>query len=678
MPEIKTREVVKGTIKALDRSAVAGERMKNAYIKTREKAERSVYSSENSPEEYASDRIGDTASAVVQETVYYGGRQMQRFIRGREDKPAASHSNTQQENPTQAPGGQGQSSHRAGSQPTAKTAHGSRREIPNSYSSQYRPQTAHYPRQNPSGGGLPSIRRNVHLSAQPTSYSSPKPQSKILRQRQVEAAKKAFQKQRQEQMVIRSHSYEEAAIPRTINDPAPTAKRAPRHAASRDIKTVQRTTGTIRQKPISPVTVSARATNRTIKAAEHTIKTAEQTQEVARQAAMKSAKSAAMATQKAVAAAKAARATARAAAAATARAVKAILAKLEELIVFLETSGSMAFSVVFIIMMVGILACSCFGILFSGQTDGSEIPKVIQEINLSYQQKLNEIKASVPHDELEMSGTRAVWTDVLAVYAVKTTTDPDNPLEVVTMDDEKKELLEEIFWEMHEITYEAETRMEEEIIETDDGKGNIVETPTEVEKVYLLIKVEHKTPEEMADEYHFDRDQREQLEQLLDEEFKDLWMSVLYGINAGSNDLVAVALSQVGNMGGEPYWSWYGFTSRVEWCACFVSWCANECGYIDAGVIPKFAGTEFGVLWFKERGQWLDNSAEPIPGMIIFYDWEDEEGGSLDGRADHVGIVERVEDGMVYTVEGNSMDACQQKSHPLGHYEILGYGVPAY
>lgn len=154
--------------------------------------------------------------------------------------------------------------------------------------------------------------------------------------------------------------------------------------------------------------------------------------------------------------------------------------------------------------------------------------------------------------------------------------------------------------------------------------------------------------------------------------------TVLYGIDASDDMIVAVALSQVGNVGGEPYWSWYGFGSRVEWCACFVSWCANECGYIDVGVIPKFAGCINGVNWFKERGQWTDISAEPTPGMIIFFDWDDPDEGGQDGLSDHVGIVEKVENGRVYTIEGNSGDSCRRKRYPLGYYEILGYGIPNY
>ena len=136
--------------------------------------------------------------------------------------------------------------------------------------------------------------------------------------------------------------------------------------------------------------------------------------------------------------------------------------------------------------------------------------------------------------------------------------------------------------------------------------------------------------------------------------------------------IVDVALSQVGNVGGEPYWSWYGFTNHVEWCACFVSWCADQCGYLDSGIYPKFSGCVFGMQWFQQRGLWLDGSAEPAPGMLIFFDW-----ATQDGVPDHVGIVEKVEKGMVYTVEGNSRDMCRQKQYALGSGVILGYGMPA-
>ena len=182
-----------------------------------------------------------------------------------------------------------------------------------------------------------------------------------------------------------------------------------------------------------------------------------------------------------------------------------------------------------------------------------------------------------------------------------------------------------------------------------------------------------------AFKYGFNEEQREYLAELLEDKNNSLWAAVLYGIHYSDDQIVTVALSQVGNVGGEPYWSWYGFGSRVEWCACFVSWCANECGYIETGVIPKFAGCVNGVQWFKDRGQWIDGSAEPVSGMIIFFDWDNKgSSGPQDGQSDHVGIVQKVENGIVYTVEGNSGDSCRVNQYSVGHYEVLGYGVPQY
>ena len=142
--------------------------------------------------------------------------------------------------------------------------------------------------------------------------------------------------------------------------------------------------------------------------------------------------------------------------------------------------------------------------------------------------------------------------------------------------------------------------------------------------------------------------------------------------SGGNQAIVEVALTQLGNEGGQPYWSWYGFGGRVEWCACFASWCADQCGYLESGIIPKFSLCSDGVNWFKGKGQWQDKNYEPQAGDLIFFDW-----GS-NGSIDHVGIVEKCENGMVYTVEGNSGDACKQQSYPVGSNSIYGYGCPAY
>ena len=314
------------------------------------------------------------------------------------------------------------------------------------------------------------------------------------------------------------------------------------------------------------------------------------------------------------------------------------------------------------ILLVGAVVASPFGIFFSGKDADQTIRTAMEEINADYQERLDEIKAAHTYDVLEMSGSRALWKEVLAVYAVKATTDPDHARDVATMDSEKLDLLKDIFWQMHEVTFFTEDRTELVVEDTE----------TSVTRTYLHITVSHKTPDEMADIYVFDQDQRGMLAELLDDENNSLWLQALYGITEGDGDLVAIALSQVGNVGGEPYWSWYGFSSHVDWCACFVSWCANECGYIEAGVIPRFAGCILGSNWFKSRGLWQDGGYEPRAGDIIFFDWEG------DGLTDHVGIVERVEGSRIYTVEGNSGDACRRNSYPIGSPVIYGFGCPAY
>ena len=139
------------------------------------------------------------------------------------------------------------------------------------------------------------------------------------------------------------------------------------------------------------------------------------------------------------------------------------------------------------------------------------------------------------------------------------------------------------------------------------------------------------------------------------------------GTRPGNSELVELAKRQVGNVGGQPYWSWYGFNSRVEWCACFVSWCYGQMGLSE----PRFAACQSqGIPWFQSHGQWGGRDyANIAPGDAIFFDWD------LDGSADHVGIVVGTDGSRVYTVEGNSGDACKIKSYSLTYECIKGYGL---
>ena len=587
---IKTRVAEKG-IKAIDKAAVASERMKEAYIRTRDKADHSLYAAESSPGEYASDRLSSGVDNVAHEAIHQFDKQGRKGIK------------TTKENISKV---------------------------------------------------KENIQKRKAAAAQPK------------KQAEKQAARKTRQAADRISEPVRTLRQERGAV-KTLD------------RGKKSIKTVDRGRKTIKQAS-STAKGTVKTASKSIKTAEKTakasIKTTQQAAKAAQRTAQATARAARAAAHAARAAARAAVVAAKVAAKATIAAVKAIIAATKALIAAIAAGGWIAVLVIVIICLIGLLIGSCFGIFFSGEDSGSgyTMQNVVQEINDDYQQQIDTTKANLSHDVLEMSGSRAVWPEVLAVYAVKTTTDPDNPQEVATIDDSKKAILTDIFWEMNQISSRTETRTETVITETDDGHGNIVETETTVTQTYLYITVSHKTAEEMAEQYGFDKEQKEQLAELLAEENRSLWSAVLYGIYTEDGAIVSVALSQVGNVGGEPYWSWYGFSGRVEWCACFVSWCANECGYIDTGVITKYAGCVNGVQWFKDRGQWMDGSAEPAPGMIIFFDWDDENG--QDGLSDHTGIVEKVENGRVYTIEGNSGDSVRQNSYPVGHYEVLGYGCP--
>lgn len=594
MADIKTRDAVKGTIKTIDKAAIAGERMKSAYAKTKDKAEQGYYADESSATEYASDKVSYAADRIKDEGIHQFNKQGQK--------------------------------------------------------------------------GVQTTKDNIG-----------KAKDKITDFKTKRAMKAAEQKKAQAAAERNGSQIRHGTVSRSPAPDAPTNGKSQliktRQQGQKTVKTTARNTGKAVKSTAKGTVKSA---EKSVKTAQSTSKAAIKTTEQTAKAAQKTAQASVKAAQKAAQAAKAtAKATAhavKAAVKATIAAVKAIIAGTKALIAAIAAGGWVAVVVIIVICLIGLLLGSVFGIFFSSEDSGNgmTMQTVVREINTEYDTKLDEIKDGTAHDVLEMSGSRAVWKEVLAVYSVKTTTDPDNPQEVATMDDSKKELLKNIFWEMNEISSRTESKTETQITESDDGHGNIVQTETTVTRTYLYITVAHKTAEEMADKYNFNADQREQLSELLAEENNSLWSQVLYGISGGDGEIVSVALSQVGNVGGQPYWSWYGFNSRVEWCACWVSWCANECGYIDSGVIPKFAGCVNGSQWFKDRGQWQDGSFTPEAGQIIFFDWEG------DGETDHVGIVERVENGTVYTVEGNSGDACRQNSYAIGSSSIYGYGIPAY
>ena len=277
---------------------------------------------------------------------------------------------------------------------------------------------------------------------------------------------------------------------------------------------------------------SIKTGRQSIKTAQHTTKTtvetAQQTAKAVKKTAEATAKSSKMAAQAARQAAQATYKATVVTAKAVAAAVKSAIAGIKALAAAIAAGGSVSVVIIIIICVIALIAGSCFGIFFIGEDTGSGITlqNVISEINNEYEAKITEIKNSNTYDVLEMSGN-VVWPEVLSVYAVKIAGDPNDPQEVVSMDENKKRVLTDIFWVMNAITYSTETKTENVVTETDDGNGNIVQTYTTLTKTYLYVTVLHKTMGEIVDEYKFNEEQKECLTELLQEKNKYLWKHII-------------------------------------------------------------------------------------------------------------------------------------------------------
>lgn len=447
--------------------------------------------------------------------------------------------------------------------------------------------------------------------------------------------------------------------------------------AKESIKTVKPTiksSKTVIKNSLKSIQNSAKTANNMIKTANTTVKSSAA-------AAKGTVQTARASYQAAKATAKVAIEEAKVIAKATAEVIKvlaqAVISAVEEIGALIAAGGWIAVAVILVIVLIVILIASVLGIFFSNEGDSNmNMMSVVQSINSEYEAEIEEIQLNNPTDNVEMSGSRAVWSEVLAVYAAKVNYDADNPQDVITLDENKVNILSSIFWDMNTISSKNETKTVTVVNETDDGNGNIVQTETQEEQSFLYITVTHKSADEISAQYGFSNEQKSALNALLAPENAEMWSAVIYG-TVGNSNIADVARSQIGNIGGQPYWSWYGFDSHVEWCACFVSWCANECGYIDKGIIPKYASCTLGSQWFKDRGLWQNGTYMPNSGDIIFFDWADEN-GARDGIPDHTGIVDRVDENYIYTIEGNSSNMCRQNKYPIGSADIYGYGTPAY
>lgn len=350
--------------------------------------------------------------------------------------------------------------------------------------------------------------------------------------------------------------------------------------------------------------------------------------------------------------------------------IKIVIESTKALITALIVGGWISVIFIILICLIGLFSSSIFGIFLSSEKMDNNVTmnEVVRNINNEFANEISTIQKENIYDDYVISSNRAGWKEILAIYAVKIS-NGEYSSEVITLNDYKINVLKDIFWNMNIITSEVKNEIVKE--ESTDENGNTIFK--DVEKRILHIDINKKSMDDMRLFYNFNNKENKELSELLKDEYSNLWNSVIFGSSAGSSNMVSIALTQVGNTGGLIYWKWYGFNSRVEWCAIFVSYIAEQAGYISAGIIPKFASCDTqGVTWFKAVGQWKDKGFIPKAGDIIFFDWEQ------DGKADHVGIVEKVENNVVYTIEGNSNDECRINNYGVNSKDILGYGTPMY
>jgi hypothetical protein len=341
------------------------------------------------------------------------------------------------------------------------------------------------------------------------------------------------------------------------------------------------------------------------------------------------------------------------------------------------------------VLLVGVVI-SFFGsflsLFFSGDDgtvpEGIEtMPLVINEINLEFSDVINEIIANTDCDEVEgPNGSPPAWKDVLIVYT-------HNCLEIygdeaASITEAKKDILRETFWSMCAINTYVTTYEIPGETSSDPETGEDTSDPPIIVTV-LNIDIISKTAEDMA---VGNPSLAAMAVEMKSADYNDLWVPVLIGSRGEiTGGALTTALLEIGNLGGEKYWSWYGYEDWVNWCACFVSWWAFQNGYLGTA-IPKFSNVDWeGSAWFKLRGQWqepkiVDDSGrlapyQALPGDLIFFDW------NRDGTPDHVGIVLSSDRYSVNTIEGNAGESpgkVKQNIYSISSTMIYGYGIPLY
>lgn len=316
-----------------------------------------------------------------------------------------------------------------------------------------------------------------------------------------------------------------------------------------DIKTRE----SIKKANTKPVSKDIKGADKTIKAINHSVnQTIKSSSDTARKSYISS-KQSAKATKKSAEAAKKgfekSAKTMKEAAKHTKKIVKGIIEGAKAVVNAIIAGGWLSVVIIILLCLVGSLASSFYGIFFSTETSdsGMNISTVIQEINADYDNRIDELKASGNYDSVEINGSKANWKDVLSIYAVKTTTDPDNPIEIATIDENKKSILSNIFWDMNSIDSKVETKAETKETVTIDEYGNEIITTDEITVKVRTITISSKNANDMSEQYSFDDKQKEYLAELMNESNDKLWASIIFSTGGNTNVDIDIGSLDFGN-----------------------------------------------------------------------------------------------------------------------------------
>ena len=353
--------------------------------------------------------------------------------------------------------------------------------------------------------------------------------------------RKAYEKTRQDVKYYhdRLKYGEPVSQKRTLQFEAEEIKEAEEQTAKAidNINTVTQRSGTETASKIKLFGRKSKDTIKTVEGNKKVIRSANDGRVLAQETTRQSAKAAKKAEAITRESAKEAAKLAKKAAAFLKKIAKLTIEAVKSLVSAIIAGGWTAVIVIIVICMIGAVAYSVYGIFFSNEDSGTgiTIQSAVIELNEEFWDETEKEKAKYTYDTLDMSGYQADWKEVLAIYSVKVNTDPNNPLEVATIDESKKNMLRDIFWDMNSITSRTETEGSTTIVETTDAEGNVVREEQTVTKVTLYLTLNGKSADEMAEQYHFSDKQKEYLAELLSPKNDKMWNSLIYGFGIGKN-----------------------------------------------------------------------------------------------------------------------------------------------